>query len=36
MFNSRDPQNLSLFFQSFALASLIANSLCALSNKGGL
>ena len=28
--------NLSLFFQCFALGSLIANSLCALSNKGGL
>lgn len=28
--------NLSLFFQSFGLASLIANSFCALSKKGGL
>ena len=26
--------NLALFFQSFGLASLISNSLCALSNKG--
>lgn len=28
--------NLSLFFQAFAIASLIANGLCALSSKVGL
>ncbi len=28
--------NLALFFQAFAIGSLISNGLCALANKGGL